>query len=119
MFEDLASRMSFAKKDVVSTVGSLLAQSLIKKEKVTVEFEPEQDSELKVIANLLDKTMIKKRITHYRITQRGIDRLAFWEYKFGLWEKVPMPWDISYDDGYFEEINRRVETHNHYEKKYN
>jgi hypothetical protein len=92
------------KRHIISCVASLLSNHAIKKESVIEE-------PLKVTDEFFDECpkRTKKRTKHrYVILPNGKKKLAFYEWEFQLYSKIPpnvFPWADSFNERYYQEMN--------------
>jgi len=112
-YNDLRGMVSMKEKELLSALSYCLSQGLVKKTIVKVEVEPAEDSEIRMVADLLGiKPKDEKKVCQYHLTRKGIRKLAYLDFKYELFNHVTLPPFIGEDNRYFDEVNKIIEEKN-------
>jgi hypothetical protein len=103
--DDLASEMSHVPRQIiVNGLGKLLTNAAIKKIHFTEErIEITEIQIAKDLAGVKDKQFIR-----YHLTEHGRKKLAYYEWKYKMHEKVKFEWAESFNQKYYDEMTRLI-----------
>jgi hypothetical protein len=89
-------------RHIISAVANLLSNHAIKKESVPMESRNASDEFFNE-----NPEPIKMR-NQYVLTDSGLRKLGYWDWKWQLYTEWKCPWSDSFNENYYEEISRVI-----------